>query len=130
MRRCWRNRIKRALSRLGIFGVLMLSAAQANSAVLIAHPTVAQTGTTADAGHHHNGASTLDHDHSDAPCDGHERSHGITCCLLGNCPLLSGEVPKVAPIAHSVATVALRYLPFAAAVVVKFGLIPALPPPR
>jgi hypothetical protein len=130
MRRCLRNRIKRTLLGLWVLGVLMLSLAQANAVVLIAHATAGQPTTAEHADHHSLGASTSDHDHSDAPCKGHERSHGMTCCLLGNCPLLSGDVPRVAPIVPPVAISGSRYLTVAAAAVLEFGLIPALPPPR
>jgi hypothetical protein len=80
------------------------------------------------AGHVHDDSSS--HAEADHPCKGHERSHGVACCLAGSCPLLTGQPPAAPPLTFGLFFAPMSYMALASARLEQAGYAPDPPPPR
>lgn len=129
MLRGWRQRLRRTLSGLLVLSVILMSAAQVNAQFAPGFNVFASE-TTEHVADPHAGDHVSMHEHADQPCKGHERSHGVACCLIGGCPLLTAELPATPAILSAAMFAPMSYSPLVTARLVIAGYAPDPPPPR
>ena len=127
MPRGWGDRLRRALAGLLVLSVILMSAAQVNVLVTPAIDMPASAALSSADSHHD--ADVTDH-HTDSPCKGHKRTHSITCCLVGGCPLLTAQLPEAPILLSAIMFVPMSYMPLVSARHEQAGYAPDPPPPR
>lgn len=129
MLRDWTRRLRRGLVGLLVLSIALLSAAQVRAqfepALNVLAPTMSPSPAVA---HDHDHATA--HDKADQPCKGHERAHGVACCLAGSCPLLTAQPPVAPSLALDICFAPLAYVSLASARLERGGDAPDPPPPR
>lgn len=93
------TRLRRSVSGLLVLAVVLMSIVQVNVLVAPGVNVFAATGAAPDETHHHESTTAPSaHHHAGQPCEGHERSHGLACCLSSGCPLLVVALATATPI--------------------------------
>ena len=125
------RRLRRLLSGLLVLSLVLVSVAQVNAVMLSVGTVYAVTmAASGKSDHHHVTSFTAAHDHGDHPCKGHGRSHGVTCCMSGGCPVLVIALPTGTRVPPPITPDVVRNLRIVSAQLDGIGRAPDLPPPR
>ena len=125
------GRPRRLLSGALVLSLVLVSVAQVNALMLPVGNLYAATTTAPNkTDHHYATSSTALHDHGDHPCKGQERSHGITCCMSGGCPVSVIALPTGTHVPPPITPGVVRNLRMVAAQHAGIARAPDLPPPR
>ena len=119
------GQFRKALSGLLVLIVLLMSVAQARAVMLPVFDTASHAITAGQSDEHRTTSPAHSH-----PCDGHESTHGLACCLAGGCPILTGNLPPGQPTPQPQAAVALAFLMASTTAPDELNSAPDLPPPR
>jgi len=125
----WRGRrSRRLLAGLLVLGVVLMSVAQINALMV---PGVNAYAVASSLPPHHDASTASDEqDPAERPCKGHERSHGVACCLFSGCPLLVVALPAAALIPMPVLPIMDSGSRVASTQPDGIGRTPDTPPPR
>jgi len=125
------GRLRRLLSGVLVLSLILVSVAQVNALMLsVGNLYAATTAALDESDHHPATSSTAARDHGDHPCKGHQRSHGVTCCMSGGCPVLVIALPTGTRVPPPITPDVVRNLRMVAAQLDGIGRAPDLPPPR
>lgn len=68
--------------------------------------------------------------HDGSPCKGHDKAHGLACCSMGGCPMMTGWLPITAVVLPAILPTSASYLDAPSSRAVGIPSTPTLPPPR
>jgi hypothetical protein len=123
------DRMRQILAGLVVLAVLVVSAGQ-----VVAVPLVGSS--PSDRTHHSENQTLMTQaiaahdDDRGSPCKHHSDSHGLACCIAGDCSMLSSWLPVATPALLPAAPRALIYRDTVAPPPDDMGAAPAVPPPR
>ena len=125
------QRFRKMISGLLFLSVLVMSIVQAQATVLpIMHDAI-----NTSAAIHHDGiadakAALSAHHHTGSPCKGHDGAHGLACCYISGCSMMSGWLPVPATVLPAIMPTTLVYLDSSPVRPDGLQFAPTLPPPR